>query len=49
MAETPGESSNSRDDLTAIFDTLADWEKQLQHIELPEPSNVGDEFEGPSP
>lgn len=43
LAETKGDISNS------VFDTLADWEQQLQHLELPEPTNVGDDFEGPPP
>ncbi|MBB4123987.1 hypothetical protein [Martelella radicis] len=45
MAHLGGETSNALaqefDDLSALFDTLADWNKQLQHIEI--------EFEEPQP
>ncbi|MCK5749458.1 MAG: hypothetical protein KAH44_24810 [Oricola sp.] len=30
LAESAGETSNSLTDLKAIFETLADWEEQLQ-------------------
>ena len=41
MAERQGLSSNS------VFETLADWEQQLQHLESAEKHSVGDEFRGP--
>lgn len=41
LAEREGFSSNS------IFETLADWEHQLQHLENARQDLAGDEFGGP--
>ena len=32
LADGVGENSNPENDLARIFDTLADWEKQLEPI-----------------
>jgi len=40
MAEREGFSSNS------VFETLADWEHQLQHLENTSEPSVGDDFGG---
>ena len=35
MAESWGESSNPESaDLTALFETLSDWEAQLKHADI---------------
>tara|TARA_R110000787_G_scaffold166227_1_gene279252 strand:- start:12302 stop:12439 length:138 start_codon:yes stop_codon:yes gene_type:complete len=40
MAETEGQTSNSEPDLTAIFETLSEWEEQLKALEEPIPSGL---------
>ena len=45
MAETEGQTSNSEPDLTAIFETLTDWEHQLKALDEVAPI----EWEEPSP
>ena len=47
MAETEGAYSNSETDLSALFETLADWEHQLKALERNIPAGL--DGEGPAP
>lgn len=49
MAETEGDSSNSPAELSLLFETLAEWQDQLQHLEDFDTSNPVDSSEEPQP
>ena len=39
----------SEGELNELFQTLSDWEHQLQHLGHPEIAQAGNEFEEPTP